>query len=567
MSDPHDAPAALPEAKEARLALRRAQIGEALGLLRTNEWAFLSVVGFLLVSAISTSHADLLVGKQLDLPLISVGVSLTNFYAAAPVVVLVTHASLLGSYFTLFKMFDRLRDELRGLPAAHEREQQSLLGPAPELELVRPKHLRDDGPRGRLHRSARFALVGLLAPFTLLVLQLKFAPYQSPPIGAWQFLTLALDVVATALFWPYLSRRDPLGARDQLRRLLRLRKPVVLSGWVIAGCSFLLLGAVAAGVWPARLDLGGLPSLAIADQSKYLELDNALLEQRQEALMADDPLAPELAAAVSRSTFFEGSGLDLRRRRLIRANLSGLPLVQANLAGADLRGAVLDGADLRGANLADASLAGAHFDSALFQLANLKQLDARGAIGRYADFSAAKTFCADFGGSDLRGSAFYALRMDDPGPWPGDHQVGFCPPVFRDADVSGTSFLGTGDVPREQTRCNSQASPDFSGAFTYRRWHETAGPEAGGAASPSEVQREIARARLAIARYVDPATFAFYRQIARNLAPGKISLEVAGDASSPRREGTTAQRAGPFRLASLFTASPSPPRVACSGQI
>ncbi|MBI1261008.1 MAG: hypothetical protein GC184_04725 [Rhizobiales bacterium] len=124
--------------------------------------------------------------------------------------------------------------------------------------------------------------------------------------------------------------------------------------------------------------------------------------------------------AYLRLASFQGS--DMRQANLAGADLTGGRFSRANLEGANLSGADASGIDLRGANLKKANLSYTRLDAALLHNADLtgailmganlrliewvdnlklRDVDARGAIFRYASLNG-----VDFTGANLSGADF-----------------------------------------------------------------------------------------------------------------------------------------------------------------
>ena len=93
--------------------------------------------------------------------------------------------------------------------------------------------------------------------------------------------------------------------------------------------------------------------------------------------------------------------LDLRRVRLIDANLRGAHLASADLTGADLSGATLVGADLSDSRLGGATLIGVSASNARLRHALLS-----------ADFTGADLTGADCTGADLSGATLTGATLD-----------------------------------------------------------------------------------------------------------------------------------------------------------
>ncbi len=109
-----------------------------------------------------------------------------------------------------------------------------------------------------------------------------------------------------------------------------------------------------------------------------------------------------------------GAHIDLRRAKLMKADLSSTNLSEAKLNEANLSGAMLKsakmvdtalrGADLSGADLMSARLSGADLQGARLSDADLTRADFRGAKLSGADLRGVNFFYSDFVGADLQGA-------------------------------------------------------------------------------------------------------------------------------------------------------------------
>lgn len=120
-------------------------------------------------------------------------------------------------------------------------------------------------------------------------------------------------------------------------------------------------------------------------------------------------------------------GADLRRARLIGADLSGAVLGRIRGEGADFTGARLSGADLTDAALQGASLGGAQLDGASLRGAKLESVVLSGAQLTGADLTAADLTDARLIGAGLEQAIFEAARLDGAD--------------LSEASVAGASFV------------------------------------------------------------------------------------------------------------------------------
>lgn len=140
--------ATVPERSPDPAELRRA-VDEAAQLARVLTFTFLSVWLYLIITAAATTHRDLLVGCDVTLPVLGVGVPLHMFYAPAPLLFLVLHGNLLLHLQTLARRIDRLDAALERLGPA-ERASAHAAGTLPVRRVAgAPWRLAGGQPRLR----------------------------------------------------------------------------------------------------------------------------------------------------------------------------------------------------------------------------------------------------------------------------------------------------------------------------------------------------------------------------------------------------------------------------------
>lgn len=432
-------------------------VNDGIRSLSTVAATFTLTILYLGITAASTTHAQLLRGRDLRLPLLDVEVPVFQFFRIAPWMLVALHLVFLLQVLFVYR-------RLRGLGDLGGRR-----------ELVVPSIFSEAGlpaerasPLALLVRLVVLAI--LLVPLGLLALmQVKFLPYHAPAITRWFHQVPALvDLLLCAGLIPLILSRDgrwrgfwtprpPAGCA-----YFALTRPAfVLGGLAFLGFSWgvaVVPGAgeedggrgIASALGVERnLDVSGQrlvdaeswrPAPGAAPRHATLTLSGRDLRGADfsHAVLpgvdfrgadlraarfagadlrgadfsprrADDPGAPSRAADLTHADFAGAAlaGARLDGARLAFADLAGADLSAAHLDDADLRGADLTSARMAGASLRHARLTGATLDGATLECADLYAVDAEGlrAVGVHAgraDLRRARLAGATWAGADLR---------------------------------------------------------------------------------------------------------------------------------------------------------------------
>lgn len=264
----------LPErdALEQRVAEHRVQVDEQIKHVRNLSLFFVTTCLYILVAVATTTHMDLLLGgKSLILPVINVGIPITNFYFSAPFIVVLLHLNLLlRHYFLALKTRDFAeaaallgRDESPAAPPHDLRLGTSAATPAhggrtfdDEIRSLHPSPfiytlLPSIHPRyvsGAFHLIDLALLAGLPLG-VLLFTQIQFLPYHSYPITLAHQTAVMADVLLLMFFVSSIAPPEP---PDTSRRRLHGWRRAWQLTWVytVAGVFFLALtAAVCAGLY------------------------------------------------------------------------------------------------------------------------------------------------------------------------------------------------------------------------------------------------------------------------------------------------------------------------------
>jgi uncharacterized protein YjbI with pentapeptide repeats len=360
---------------------------------------YLLLMGYLLITVAGVSHKHLLLGSDISLPILQVGIELTLFFLVAPILLLLVHMGLFARLALLARKALELAASIRMLESSDARSHplrleldnfffvQAIAGPerSPAVGLL-------------LHGMSWLTLVAM--PVLLLAyVQLVFLPYHDATITWVHRLVLLADIALLVLVGVFLWRLETSFFRAFWG--MGRQHPVSLA------CTAMLLAAIAA----FSLGIATIPgepmdtALRQANAKGRAQLLGYTVPDLGIFATADSPLlgffqrnldVTDANLAIDRDVTPGKRSLSLRGRDLRYARLDRSDLHQADMTGANLEGASLVGADLRGA---------------LLSCADLNQLlltDNRAAAGcvraRDANFSKARLTGAGMVGIDLRGA-------------------------------------------------------------------------------------------------------------------------------------------------------------------
>lgn len=339
---------------------------------RTAYAGFTAFALYFAVTVGATTHEELLLGSQVTMPALGVGLPIVGFYTLVPALFLLFHALLLIQLDILAARGRQLRTA--GMAPA------GWYGPP----FVLSQHLLG-GIKGLLRPlvHAAIAVSLILLPLGLLLfVQVRFLPYHSDAVTLWHRLLIVLDLGLVWLLWPRILRASADDARATNRRRRPAARMLRLAGrrWALSALTLaiVLFSNVYATV-PPRIAIAAqdgsdasVPSV-IASQLYHVlvevptdflfEAPSTLLNMRRNLRISKAELigrAPPESAVVELGTEQawqeHALGLDLRGRDLRYADLSSSDLRKADLRGADLTGAKLVSADLRYADAGDVLL-------------------------------------------------------------------------------------------------------------------------------------------------------------------------------------------------------------------
>lgn len=424
-------------------------------------FVFVALLAYLAVLVTGIGHKDLLLARDVSLPLIQVSVDLQRFFLFAPIVLCFLHFGLLMQHALLARKVLEFNRALRALESTEKPRHplrlelhsyfftQTLAGPerSPLMSVF-------------LHLQAWLTLAAL--PVLLLItIQVSFLPYHDVEITWAHRIVLLIDCVLVAAIGCFLTRSD-VSFRAAMGRTL-VHRPALSFVMGLLLTSALLFSFLAATIPDEALDRISPrvpPSVRWAMAKAFpFSRDpyaDSVFGFRRNLVVMDTDLVDDKSTAAGQMSL-NLRGRDLRNARLDRsdlhladftgANLDGASLTGANLKGAalgcqelsDLRsgnrrsanctslrganlvrvkaaGAQLSGADLSGASLIEAHLEGAELNEALlpgtnFWQAQIERAEFTAAALQGANFLRAQAQGANFFGASLQGADFTAAGL------------------------------------------------------------------------------------------------------------------------------------------------------------
>jgi len=338
------------------------------------------------ITAVSTTHTQLLLGHDLRLPLLDVEVPVFQFFRLAPLIVVAFHLLLLLQVHILHT---RLRSiSTQDLPALSPSVVVSAL-----LRLEQRPWVR------RLLRLLLLTLIFLFPLALLAAIQFEFVPYHNRWITLLFYqVPIVMDLVVCVVLVPVVLSQEG-GWLEWWRRPRQSRQKERLA-WTFFAMARLFFALIVGGALIFSLGVAVVPGTCtdlewaiptwLANR-RNLDVSG---EQLVDAERATTWLAAHASGRKTRT-------LDLTGRDLRDAGFLGSGLVGVDFRGADLARARFTGADLRGSDFSPAGPGGAGTPGLRTNLekANFNAADLRGARLVHAQLRR-----ADLAGTDLRGA-------------------------------------------------------------------------------------------------------------------------------------------------------------------
>jgi uncharacterized protein YjbI with pentapeptide repeats len=334
------------------------QVNASAATLRANLITFLATISYVVVATLSTSHADILLGKGITLPLINAGIPIPYFAFAAGVLLLILHGSLLGQHYSLAVRLHRLEKRVVTDPqdSSQGAQLQSLLTSG--MTIRRLSRGPDLPPLQSLLLRLSHVTVYCVAPVLCQTwLILFFLPcHDQMLLGVQKGLTLfnvflvvllipaSMDLQGSAKnWWKNFVVLMFLQGRSIRRTVWWLFVAIGLPSF----CLTVLFCIQIPGACTRTEGIDGiLRSLGLP---RYFDVRNQILARGDEKdLMVLRNSTMEGAKALDISDRVIGT--DLTDRDLRCADFRGATLVNADFSGSELQGATFDDAVLIGAS-------------------------------------------------------------------------------------------------------------------------------------------------------------------------------------------------------------------------
>lgn len=409
-------------------------IKEASQRLRTLELSFFGICVYVGLVAASTTHSDLLLGKQLTLPLVQGSMSILWFFALAPLLLLVVHSYIITNQLFLSRRMKHFRERIPPVSGylfhrgkcnereAEAPEEQALrialedegavhVLPSPLVGLLLPFCHTSTRKRRFIHR-AHFVGFNVVVPMlTLALLEYRFLPFRDARVTIWQVLVIVADslLVYAAVKSLRQDMADWQGKRWLRRMSLLPAGGLLLVAFLLMTSLWLSVSDPGEAAWWVR-EARDLSCLDLADAEL---VSNAQRPGEANRFgRRDDALLQAAIGADLRRRNLECS--NLRRVVLVKADLRNAKLRYANLEHADLRRAELEGADFSNANLRHADLGGATGDrNTSFYEADMHDSRLSGGIFRGTDFREANLANAELEAGDFYEARFPGARLEN----------------------------------------------------------------------------------------------------------------------------------------------------------
>ena len=395
-------------------------------------FSLLAITVYLAHTVHSTTHRDLLLGRELNFPFINIQVDSLSFFVRAPLFFFGVHSYVVMVLALLARSADAFESELRKtlVVEADRKLYRTRVDDAPFLQLLIGE--REGRPNFDTLLVGSTALVTIvLAPLaTLIFIQLKFLPYHSFGITWWHRGVVAADVILILVIWGLLAKSPlvPFRARPKLRLAARW-----LTGLALFAVAFWLSSWEGrwAGEprpsfdhwrWWAGKPLPfseGHPDFASTAEGVVFGRFPDRLQLANETIVGEQRFEQSKKEIASRGGEFVPT-ITLDGGDLKAAVLSGADLRGVALRGARMEDALLDGAHLEGAQLyplqigddivpttlqntdiEDAHLEQADLNNAQLQNANLRDAHLQGTDLSFAFLPRALLFGAELPGANL----------------------------------------------------------------------------------------------------------------------------------------------------------------------
>lgn len=401
MSEVADAQDVLPEETPVNPYSLLEAVNSSSDTAHTAWLIFIAIMSYLLIAVAGVSHKDLLLSREIPLPVLQVHIDLTRFFLFAPLVVVLFHVGVVSQLVMLARKTLELDKAIRQLEPTETRTHPLRL----ELHnfffvqgIAGPERSRVMGIF--LHGMTWLTLV-FVPVLLLLYIQVAFLPYHDVFITGMHRLALTCDIALLILIGVFLIRSEVSFFQAFWR--MTLAHPIsfaLTSALLIVVGSFSYLVATIPDEWLDRQSRafwgtaqGSGPGSGRMTYGFVMPFVGQSADGKLFGIFERNLTVTDLDLVVDKDVTAGEPTLILRGRNLRHARLDRTDLHQADLTGADLDGASLVGADLRGI---------------LMQCADINELllsesreIARCASARQADFTRARLTGARLAGVDM----------------------------------------------------------------------------------------------------------------------------------------------------------------------
>jgi uncharacterized protein YjbI with pentapeptide repeats len=371
---------------------------------RTGWFIFLGLMTYLLVAVAGISHKELLLAKDVPLPIIQVTVDLQRFFLFAPIVLCFLHFGILIQHAMLARKvleFDTALKALEPTDVARHPLRLELHSYIFTQALAGPQ--RSPLMGFFLHAQAWLTLV-VLPLLLLLYIQVSFLPYHDVEITFAHRLTLLLDILILLAIGCFLTRIDTSFWHALWRTIVH--HPVMFAITTLTLAAIAMFALFIATVPGEALDRVA-PQLTPSTRSSIARLmpftrdalSDSVFGFRRNLVVKDTDLVDDKSVTAGQVS------ISLRNRDLRNAKFDRSDLHQADFTGAILDGASLMGADLRGAQFSCPDINELNLTG--------NRLEAQCASLRGANLTRVRAAGAKFNGADLTGANLEAASLED----------------------------------------------------------------------------------------------------------------------------------------------------------
>ncbi len=362
----------------------RAAVNDGSRHVQKTYFTFLLVSIYIAIIIVSTTHEQLLRGRDVTPPFLSVGMAIVWFYFIFPCLFLPLHLNLIIQYYLLSQKIH----EMNKIDPNTDKPGSGLLFHTSLFTQSMIGTFRD-GTRKVFFEPLVYYSSAVLPILLLFFGLIKFLPYHSEPITWLHRVSISLDLIMVWFFWVKIIQEEgqlKIWWDDFWGRISPEKSKMGRSNRAAAAVNFflsllLILFSVLVTTIPDE-------SQSIEPVSQYFE-DNwswftRNLDLHEKTLVEKEPPPEIIAALIPESGGDEAkatqkacsnkelvTGLNLQRRDLRYADFYRAKLPFADLRGANLQQANLREAQLQGSNLRRARMQGADLRSTRMQGVNL----------------------------------------------------------------------------------------------------------------------------------------------------------------------------------------------------